>query len=135
MLPRHAGIPDALTQRIESMNTNSDFLTGMQAQLKSWDANLDALVADGKKAGGEARTAYDRRLKELRLSRKAAQKSLDELRAATGSATVQMQAGMTLVWETMQKAMQKVSSDLKGPATAVAPQAEQTAPHHEPRTD
>ena len=53
------------------------------------------------------------RIKELRLSRKAAQKSFQELRVATESAGAQMQAGMEVAWDTMQKALQKVSSDLR----------------------
>jgi len=85
----------------------------MQTQLNKWGAEVDALVAEGRKASGEARTACDRRLKELRLSRKAAQKSLQELRVSTESAGAQMQVGMQLTWETMQKALEKVSSDLR----------------------
>lgn len=95
------------------MGTRAEFVAGMEAQMKKWDAEVEALVAEGKKASGEARTAYDRRIKELRLSRKAAQKSFQELRVATESAGAQMQAGMEVAWDTMQKALQKVSSDLR----------------------
>ena len=95
------------------MGTRAEFVAGMEAQMKKWDAEVDALVAEGKKASGEARTAYDRRIKELRLGRKAAQKSFQELRVATESAGVQLQAGMEVAWDTMQKALQKVSSDLR----------------------
>ncbi len=95
------------------MDTNADFAAGMQTQLNKWDAEFDNLIVEGRKASGESRTAYDRRLKELRLSRKAAQKSLQELRTTTESAGAQMQAGMQGVWETMQKALEKVSSDLR----------------------
>lgn len=95
------------------MGTNVDFAAGMQTQLNKWDAEVGVLIAEGRKASGETRTAYDRRLKELRLSRKAAQKSLQELRSATESAGAQMQAGMQGVWESMQQALEKVSSDLR----------------------
>jgi len=53
------------------MNTTSEYVTGMQAQLKAWDANVAVLLTESRKADGEARTAYAKRLKELRLSRKA----------------------------------------------------------------
>ena len=95
------------------MGTRAEFVAGMEAQMQKWDAEVEALVAEGKKASGEARTAYDRRIKELRLSRKAAQKSFQELRVATESAGAQMQAGMEVAWDTMQKALQKVSSELR----------------------
>ncbi|MGE3176314.1 MAG: hypothetical protein AB7O32_02490 [Vicinamibacterales bacterium] len=95
------------------MDTNVDYAARFQSQLNQWDVEVGALVAEGRKASGEARTAYDRRLKELRLRRKAAQKSLQDLRAATESAGEKMQAGMQAAWETMQKALENVSSDLR----------------------
>ena len=117
------------------MSTNAIYLAGMQLQMKKWDAEFDALVADGKKAGGEARTAYDRRLKELRLGRKAAQKSLEAVRDATGPAALKMQADMQVAWEDMEKALGKVSSDLKtmtpdgkAPPPPPQPEPESVAP-------
>jgi hypothetical protein len=95
------------------MGTNTDFVAGMQTQMKKWDAEVDALVAEGKKADGELRTAFQRRLKELRLSRHAAQKSLHEVRVASESAGAQVQAGMEAAWKTMQEALAKASADLR----------------------
>lgn len=95
------------------MGTNAEYCTRTEAQMKLWDAEFDALVAEGRKASGEVRTAYDKRMKELRLSRKAALKSLQEVRVATESAGAQMQAGMEVAWETMQAALKKVTSDLR----------------------
>ena len=66
------------------MGTNADYVTGMQTQIKKWDAEVDALAADGKKASGEMRTAYARRLKELRPEpQRGAERSLDEVRTAS----------------------------------------------------
>ena len=84
-----------------------------RSQLKKWDADVDQLLAKSKKADGEVRTAYERRLKELRLCRKAAQKSFEDVRVATGAAADRMQAGMQASWETMQSTLEKVSSDLE----------------------
>lgn len=91
---------------------NTEYLAGMRSQLKQWDEAVDALVAESKKADGEARTAYERRLKELRLARKAAQRSFEEVRVATGAAVTRSQAGMQEAWEAMQKTLAKVSSDM-----------------------
>ena len=111
------------------MNTSSEYVTGMQAQLKAWDANVDVLLIESRKADGEARTAYAKRLKELRLSRKAAQKSLEALRAATGATAAKTQAAMQEAWDTMQKSLEKVSTELrdmtrgaKAPQPAQAPE-------------
>jgi hypothetical protein len=97
---------------MKTMATNAEYLTGMQAHLKKWDADVGLLLAQSKKADGEIRTAYERRLKELRLCRKAAQKSFDELRVATGAAGERMQAGVQASWEAMQATLEKVSADI-----------------------
>lgn len=98
---------------MEAMGTNADYVTGMQTQMKKWDAEVDTLVAEGKNAGGEMRTAYAKRLKELRLSRNAAQRSLEEVRAASEVNGAKLQAGMEAAWSTMQEALAKASADLR----------------------
>ena len=105
--------PDARMEGMGSMGTNADYVTGMQTQVKKWDAEVDSLAADGKKASGEARTAYARRLKELRLSRNAAMRTLDEVRTASEVTGARLQAGMEAAWNTMQEALAKASADLR----------------------
>lgn len=115
------------------MNTTSEYVTGMQAQLKAWDANVAVLLTESRKADGEARTAYAKRLKELRLSRKAAQKSLEALRAATGATAAKTQAAMQETWDSMQKSLEKVSTELRGMGrSAPAPQPTQAPEPAEP---
>ena len=115
------------------MNTTSEYVTGMQAQLKAWDANVAALLTESRKADGEARTAYAKRLKELRLSRKAAQKSLEALRAATGATAAKTQAVMQETWDTMQRSLEKVSTELRDMTRgAQAPQPAQAPEPVEP---
>jgi len=43
-----------------------------------------------------------------------AQRTFQQIRLATEAAGEQMQAGMTVAWVTMQKALEKVSAELKG---------------------
>ena len=95
------------------MSINPEYLAGMQLQLNSWDTQFDALVAEGKKTSGETRTAYDRRLKELRLGRKAAQKTIETARGATAALSAQAQAGVKTACDEMRAAIEKVSSDLR----------------------
>jgi hypothetical protein len=95
------------------MSMHSEFIARMEAQLKKWDADVDALATEGKKAGAEARAAYDERIKDLRASRDAAQKAFLEIRQASESAGAQMQAVMQGAWETMQKAFERASSDIR----------------------
>jgi hypothetical protein len=96
------------------MSTNSDYVAMMQSQLKKWDKEVDALSASGEKASMEARSAYHEGMKELRASRDEAQRTFQQIRLATEAAGEQMQAGKTVAWVTMQKALEKVSAELKG---------------------
>ena len=95
------------------MIKNSEYVARMETQLKKWDADLDALAAKGEKASAEMRAAYHERVSELRASRGAVQTTFKQMTAATASAGEQMQAGMQVAWETMQKALEKVSADLR----------------------
>jgi multidrug resistance efflux pump len=94
------------------MSTKSEFVTTMEAQLKKWDADVDALAAKGEKVSADARAAYYARIKDLRASREVAQKTFQEIRAASESARAQLQATMEATWEAMQKALGKMSLDL-----------------------
>lgn len=93
------------------MSKNSEYVARMETQLKKWDADVDALAAKGEKVSADGRSAYYARIKELRASRDAAQKTFQEIRAAGETARAQMQAGMEATWEAMQKALGKMSLD------------------------
>ena len=94
------------------MSTKSEFVASMDAQLKKWDADVDALAAKGEKVSADARAAYYAQIKDLRASRAVAQKTFQEIRAASESARAQLQATMEATWEAMQKALGKMSLDL-----------------------
>ena len=96
------------------MGVNADYVARMKAQLKQWDADLDALHARSEAAGGEAHAASLERIKDLRASREAAQKSLHQMRAAGEKAGAQMKAAMEAAWTSMQKGLQKASASLPG---------------------
>jgi chromosome segregation ATPase len=91
----------------------NEYLARMETQLKKWDADLEALAAEGQKASAAARTAYYERIKELRASRDAAQKKFQEMRAASGAAGEHLQTGMKSAWETMQQALEKAAAELR----------------------
>ena len=91
------------------MSKNSEYVSAMQAQMKQFDKDVDALSAQ---AGAKARAAYDEQVKELRATRDAANKQLLQIQAASESAGAAMHAGMQTAWDTMQAALKKVSADL-----------------------
>jgi hypothetical protein len=92
------------------MSKNTDYVSAMQAQMKQFDKDVDALSAE---AGAKARASYDEQVKGLRATRDAAQKQLLQIQAASESAGASMHAGMTTAWDTMQAALKKVSADLR----------------------
>jgi hypothetical protein len=95
------------------MSMKAEYVTRMETQMKKWDADVDALAAQGEKASAEGRAAYHEQIKNLRVSRDAAQKTFQEIRVATEAAGTQMQAGMEVAWKSMQKSLEKVSADLR----------------------
>ena len=95
------------------MGMSAERIAKIEIQLKKWDAAVDALAAEGEKASAQVRAAYHVQIKHLRERRDAAQKTVHEIRAAGESAGEQMHAGLKIAWETLQKALEKVSSDLR----------------------
>lgn len=92
------------------MGINADYVTKMKAQLKKWDADVDALSARGASASDEARTLYVDQVRTLRASRDAAQKSFQQMRAAGESAGTHLKEGMEQAWKAMQKSLERASS-------------------------
>ena len=95
------------------MSKHSEFVTRMETQMKKWDADVDALAAKGEEANAKARAAYRKQIEHLRAGRDSAQKTFQEIRVASEAAGAKMQAGMEVAWQTMQKALEKVSADLR----------------------
>ncbi|MBC8023227.1 MAG: hypothetical protein H7Y14_08925 [Burkholderiales bacterium] len=93
------------------MSKNTDYVSMMEARMKKWDEEVEALSVE---AGKKARAAYYERVKELCASRDAAQKSFRTIQAASESASAQMHAGMEAAWDTMQETLKKAASDLRG---------------------
>jgi hypothetical protein len=92
------------------MSKNTEYVSAMQAQMRQFDKDVDAVSAA---AGTQARAAYTAQLKRLRESREAGQRTFLLLQAASESADARMHAGMQGAWHTMQAALKKVSADLK----------------------
>ena len=95
------------------MGTHDEYFKKMDAQLKKWDADVDALNASGEKASAEARDTYKEQVKALRVDRDAAYKKLREMRAAGEKAGLEMKVGMDVAWQAMKKGLEKAASNFK----------------------
>lgn len=95
------------------MSRNSEYVTRMQTQMKQWDADVDALVAEGARASAEARAVYQSQVQGLRANRDSAKLAFQRLGVAGESLSGQMRDGMDAAWDTMQSALAKATSDLR----------------------
>ena len=93
------------------MSKNTDYVSDMQARMRQFDKDVDALNAG---TGASARAAYTAQLRHLRESREAGQRTFLLLQVASESADARMHAGMQAAWHTMQASLQKVSKGLRG---------------------
>jgi hypothetical protein len=92
------------------MSTNTDYVSAMQARMRQFDKDVDALNAA---TGAEARASYTAQLRRLRESREAGQRTFLLLQVASETADARMHAGMQAAWHTMQMSLKKVSMELK----------------------
>ena len=95
------------------MSMQAEFVTRMETQLKRWDADLDALASKGEKESAKVGAAYHEQIKHLRANRDKAHQTFQKFRVANESASAQLQSGVQAAWESMEKALKKVSTDLK----------------------
>lgn len=95
------------------MGMTKEYIEKMDVQLKKWDADFEALAAEGRQVALDARAGFYERIKTLRVGRNAAQKSFREFRTAADAAGADMHAGMEAAWESMRKALEKASAELR----------------------
>ena len=92
------------------MSKNTDYVSDMQARMRQFDKDVDALNAG---AGASGRAAYTAQLRHLRESRDAGQRTFLLLQVASESADARMHAGMQAAWHTMQASLKKISTELR----------------------
>ena len=95
------------------MGMTKEYIEKMDVQLKKWDADFEALAAEGRQVALDAREGFYERIKTPRVGRNAAQKSFREFRTAADAAGADMHAGMEAAWESMRKALEKASAELR----------------------
>jgi hypothetical protein len=92
---------------------SGEYVARMEAQLDSWDAEVDALVDRGDRKGVGARAAHDEGIMGLSVTRDAAHKAFRRIRFASDLGAAELRAGMDGAWDAMQRALEKLSADLE----------------------
>ncbi len=95
------------------MSKKDEYMAQMQLQLKKWDAEVDAITAKANEFGAEARDKYYDQLKNMRASREAIAKKMQEVTSASDAAWQEMHKGMETAWDSMKAAMEKMTNAFK----------------------
>jgi hypothetical protein len=90
------------------MKTVQAHVGEMEAELKSWGARLDGLVAKTDAAGTSASTAYRTLIDDLKGKYQAAQSKLAELQAAGSDRWETYRSGLESAWNELETAFKKV---------------------------
>ena len=92
------------------METVEAHVGKMEAELKSWGAKLDALVAKADAAGTEAKIDYRKRLDDVTERYKAAQSKLHKLQAAGSGKWETFRTDIESAWSDLETAFKKLTS-------------------------
>jgi hypothetical protein len=95
------------------MHSNAEYVNIMNTQLKTWDAEAAALVAEADRVNTLSRAAQDLWMKELRASRDSAHKVFREISAANETAAMEMHSSMEAAWGLMQSTLRTIASQVK----------------------
>ena len=92
------------------METVEAHVGQMEAELKSWGAKLDALVAKADAAGTEAKIDYRKRLEDVAASYKTAQSQLHKLQAAGSGKWDTFKTDVESAWSDLESAFKKLTT-------------------------
>ena len=95
------------------MATKEAYRQKLEAQLAEWDARLDVLNAQARKASAEARIDYENELQGLKRQRERARETLAELGRRSETAWEDVKVGAERAWDEMGKALDKVAARFK----------------------
>jgi len=89
------------------MNMKDAYQDKMDARLREWQANIDALKARADQAGAEQRIKYYEEIESLRTKQQHVHERLEELRTAGTDAWEEIKAGVEVAWTDLQDAVQR----------------------------
>ena len=95
------------------MATKEAYRQKLEAQLAEWDARLDVLNAQARKASADARIDYENELQGLKRQRERARETLAELGRRSETAWEDVKVGAERAWDEMGKALDKVAARFK----------------------
>lgn len=101
------GIVRAVTYEDAGEGARERILGAMEAKLKDWGKEIDALRGKTDKLGAEARTKWKGQVEELRAKQESARRKLAEMKKAGGEAWEDLRAGTEAALDDLKRAVEK----------------------------
>jgi hypothetical protein len=95
------------------MKSREEYIDKLTAQLKEWSAKIDELESKARAAKADAKTGYEKQIKQLRDQRDAATKKLQELKGASTEAWDALKAGVDTAWADLKNAVTAAKDKFK----------------------
>ena len=95
------------------MSERDAYVQKMKAKLDEWNADIEKLEAQTRKAQAEVKVRYEKQLSELKANRDAATQKLREMQNASADAWEAMRRGTEAAWADMAKAFREAAERFK----------------------
>lgn len=92
------------------MDERQAYREKMEAQLREWSSEIDALQARAEKLEAEAKRSAIQRIEALRAQRAAAQEKLETLKGAGDKAWEDLRRGVENAWADLKQAVQEAAA-------------------------
>jgi predicted nucleic acid-binding Zn-ribbon protein len=89
------------------------YLDKIKAQMEIWNAQIDQMQAEAKKAEADMRIRYEEQIKEMRQRRDEAEEKMVEARTASEKAWDDMSKGFADAWKMIHQGFENASKRYK----------------------
>jgi hypothetical protein len=97
------------------MKSREEYIDKMAAQLKEWSIKIDELESKARAAKADAKTGYEKQIKQLKDQRDAATQKLQELKSSSTEAWDTLKTGAETAWADLQNAVTAAKEKFKKP--------------------
>ncbi len=95
------------------MKNREEYIDRMTAQLKEWSRKIDELEFKARAAKADARSAYEKQIKDMKGKRESVITRLQELKGAGNEAWESMTVGVEAAWDELRQAFTEAKNKFK----------------------
>ena len=97
------------------MGKREEYIDKLASQLKEWSAKVDELESKARAATTDAKTEYEKQIKQLKEKRDDATKKLQELKGSSAEAWDALKVGSETAWTEFKNAVNAAKEKFKKP--------------------